>query len=507
MSEISSFDRRALSEISSLDSRALAPPPPPDDFDVLTSRSGPKSDSDLLHTFAAFMITRDRLHMNDRPLDYVTSQSYQTFLTVMGELYPQILHPPCRDAVHKMMSRYKNEGVLRRKKTGGRKAHNHDEAVQAALVVENEPASVREAQFRLEADGIKLCRKTIANVAKKVHGLLKMKRNIGQALTPDAVNRRQRFANMFLERLNFGHIDLKNICFTDESLFGPGHHVNRHNEIVWRKPGPETDRELENMRVDRQKKGHEVHAFVVLHHKLGAVGPWFIDEIPDETGKPNSNILTGQKYVHLLKNFVFPKLKELLGSDYDTMIWQQDGASSHTCRESLDFLFHEFGEGRVITSRGRRQPHPIHMEWPPYSPDLTPLDFSFWPIYKKTVGILRARTKPQLKLILREQISACTDDVVKRMIDDIPVRLRCLQHARGKHIEGRALRRYKKGNRDSENQKSCENCGLKHWCYCDFCMQECRDLFLEQYNTVGDDAAPHYDDVFGQVELGANEEI
>lgn len=207
MSEISSFDRHALSEISSLDPRVLAPPPPPDDLDVLSSRTGPKSDSDLLHIFAAVMITRDRLNMHNEPLDNVTNRFYRLFLTVMSELYPQILNPPRQDAVRRMMSRYKDEGVLRKKKSGGRKVQDHEEAVQAALVIENESASVREAQFRLEADGISLSRKTIAYVAKKVHGLLKMKRNIGQALTPNAVNRRLRFANMFLERLDIGNIE------------------------------------------------------------------------------------------------------------------------------------------------------------------------------------------------------------------------------------------------------------------------------------------------------------
>ena len=50
--------------------------------------------------------------------------------------------------------------------------------------------------------------------------------------------------------------------------------------------------------------------------------------------------------------------------------YQQDGASSHVAKERLKFLKAKFGD-RVIS---RRTEH----HWPPYSPDLSPLDFSFW---------------------------------------------------------------------------------------------------------------------------------
>lgn len=107
------------------------------------------------------------------------------------------------------------------------------------------------------------------------------------------------------------------------------------------------------MREDRLKKGQEVHVFVVLHHKIGVVGPWFVDEIPDgPEGTGRSRILTGRKYVWMLENWVFPELRDRQGSDLDTMIWQQDGTAPYTCQESLNFLFKTLGEHRVISSRG-----------------------------------------------------------------------------------------------------------------------------------------------------------
>lgn len=53
----------------------------------------------------------------------------------------------------------------------------------------------------------------------------------------------------------------------------------------------------------------------------------------------------------------------------------QDGASPHTFQDVLDFLFRTLGQQRVITSRRRASPPPGCLEWPPYSSDLTPLDF------------------------------------------------------------------------------------------------------------------------------------
>ena len=68
------------------------------------------------------------------------------------------------------------------------------------------------------------------------------------------------------------------------------------------------------------------------------------------------------------------------------MWFQQDGATSHTARFTIDLLKGKFGE-RVISRNG-----PV--EWPPRSCDLTPLDFFLWGHIKSLVYA----NKPEFEL-------------------------------------------------------------------------------------------------------------
>ncbi len=62
--------------------------------------------------------------------------------------------------------------------------------------------------------------------------------------------------------------------------------------------------------------------------------------------------------------------------DFKSIIFKQDGAKVHTANETLDLLHRIFGK-RVISNR-----YPLHFFegwfWPPYSPDLSPLDYFLW---------------------------------------------------------------------------------------------------------------------------------
>lgn len=87
--------------------------------------------------------------------------------------------------------------------------------------------------------------------------------------------------------------------FTDESYFGPGFYVNRHNEVFWKRPRVEASREMESLREYVLQEGGEEHVFVVLRSRIGAAGPRSIDLIDDEGGR--SNILTSRKYIKVLE--------------------------------------------------------------------------------------------------------------------------------------------------------------------------------------------------------------
>ncbi|GFW82214.1 DUF4817 domain-containing protein [Trichonephila clavipes] len=76
----------------------------------------------------------------------------------------------------------------------------------------------------------------------------------------------------------------------------------------------------------------------------------------------------------MITNFFIP---ELNNRDVQELWFQQDGATCHTARATIDLLKHKFGD-RLISRFG-----PVN--WPPRSCDLTPLDYFLWGYVKSLV--------------------------------------------------------------------------------------------------------------------------
>ncbi|XP_011860063.1 PREDICTED: uncharacterized protein LOC105557424 [Vollenhovia emeryi] len=91
----------------------------------------------------------------------------------------------------------------------------------------------------------------------------------------------------------------------------------------------------------------------------------------------------------MLNEFLLPELDE---QDLEDMWFQQDGATTHTARATMDILKETF-PGCLISRFG-------DMHWPARSPDLTVPDFFVW-------GFLKSRvyaSKPQTLAALKENI-------------------------------------------------------------------------------------------------------
>ena len=72
------------------------------------------------------------------------------------------------------------------------------------------------------------------------------------------------------------------------------------------------------------------------------------------------------------------------GIERDTECFQQDDASAHTSRDSLEWLQQHFP--------GRHVSYKIAIPWAPHSPDLTPHDYMLWGYLKSKVYISTNRT-------------------------------------------------------------------------------------------------------------------
>ncbi|GFY06130.1 transposable element Tc3 transposase [Trichonephila clavipes] len=93
--------------------------------------------------------------------------------------------------------------------------------------------------------------------------------------------------------------------------------------------------------------------------------------------------------------------------DFQELWFQQDGATCHTARSSIDLLKDTFGD-RLISCFG-----PVN--WPPRSCDLTPLDYFLWGYVKSLVYA----DKPQTLDPLEDNISRVIADIRPQMLEKV----------------------------------------------------------------------------------------
>lgn len=75
----------------------------------------------------------------------------------------------------------------------------------------------------------------------------------------------------------------------------------------------------------------------------GVIGPYFF-----ENDEGNAVTVNSERYRSMLENFFWP---ELIGLDMRRIWFQQDGATCHTARQTIDLLKTKFGN-RIISRNG-----------------------------------------------------------------------------------------------------------------------------------------------------------
>ncbi|GFX39433.1 uncharacterized protein TNCV_2667951 [Trichonephila clavipes] len=101
----------------------------------------------------------------------------------------------------------------------------------------------------------------------------------------------------------------------------------------------------------------------------GIIGPYFF-----KTDEGHNVTVNGDRYRAMITNFFNP---EWNNHDVQELWFQQDGATCHTARATIDLLKDTFDD-RLISRFG-----PVN--WPPRSCDLTPLDYYLWGYVKSLV--------------------------------------------------------------------------------------------------------------------------
>ncbi|GFY13566.1 putative LOC100569746 [Trichonephila clavipes] len=142
----------------------------------------------------------------------------------------------------------------------------------------------------------------------------------------------------------------------------------------------------------------------------------------------------------MITNFFIP---ELNNHDVQELSFQQDGATCHTARATIDLLKDTFGD-RLISRFG-----PVN--WPLRSCDLTPLDYFLWGYVKSLVYADKPQTLDYLEDNIRRVIADIRPQMLEKVIENWTSRLDYIRASRGSPML-KIIFKMKIGSRVGRNQ-------------------------------------------------------
>ena len=108
------------------------------------------------------------------------------------------------------------------------------------------------------------------------------------------------------------------------------------------------------------------------------------------------------------------------------MWFQQDGATAHTARATMDLLRQIFGE-RIISRNSE-------IVWPSRSPDLTAPDYFLWGYLKERVYVNKPQTIQQLKDNIRAEIRALQPETLTAVMENSVEKAHLCEAENGGHL-------------------------------------------------------------------------
>ncbi|GFW91985.1 uncharacterized protein TNCV_2152651 [Trichonephila clavipes] len=199
----------------------------------------------------------------------------------------------------------------------------------------------------------------------------------------------------------------KRILFSDEAHFWLNGYVNKQNYHIWSEANP-------HVYVETPLHPEKLTVWCALWAG-GIIGPYFF-----KNDEGHNVTVNGDRYRAMITNFFIP---ELNNHDVQELWFQQDGATCHTARATIDLLKDTFGD-RLI-SRFR----PVN--WPPRSCDLTPLDYFLWGYAKSLVYADKPQTLDHLEDNIRRIIADIRPQMLEKVIENWTSRLDYIRASRG----------------------------------------------------------------------------
>ena len=331
--------------------------------------------------------------------------------------FPRLQRTPCKKAIQKNVAKYTQHGTSRNRQSeaSGRLRSARSPAniaqVRQAVTIDPELSSRRNPCPNLTQS-------TFNRITRKDIHLHPYKLQLRHGLLPGDPARRLAFCRWLL---NTPPRILGETLMIDEANFYLNGEVCSENVRHYAPKGQPPRNFVYDIPNDRQKLNVWMG---MIGNRL--IGPVFV-----------AGNLNQERYLDIIENTVVPKLTRWYRQQANGVIrrvwFLQDGAGPHRSRQVHDRL-QELFPGRVI-GLGHR------VEWPPRSPDLTPLDYFLWGYLKSKV--YTASAPPRNLQVLERRIKAAVTGlrrtrITSRAVNNMRVRARKCIRLQGRQVEGRA---------------------------------------------------------------------
>lgn len=278
---------------------------------------------------------------------------------------------PSLRTLYRYQKKIKEKGTLQDEKRTGRPRTAQTEEnsiIVCQSVIEQNPTSTRRISKQHN-----ISQSSVFRILKSNNLRPFIPRKVHQLFLPDNELRLE-FCNIILTLCDQNPNLMNNIIWSDEAIFKLSRTENRSNTIYWSDTNP-------HITSVQQLNQPGLMTWAAVSSR-GIIGPYFYE-----------NNVTGQTYLRMLNEFVFPQVDQLPNNN--ELYFMHDGAPAHFDRRVRQLLISRFGE-RFI---GRGAP----IQYPPRSPDLTPLDFSIWGIIKDKVYSRNPSSLTELRQCIVEE--------------------------------------------------------------------------------------------------------
>lgn len=320
---------------------------------------------------------------------------------------------PSRSTVERLVERFKETGSVMDNKDALRTAKRHVRTPDMIETVRGRICADPKKSVNDLARDLNISASSAYRILHDDLNLHPYKVQTLQRIDPSSVEKRFDFAAEICELIDRDELDPRKIIFTDEAHFWLDGYVNNQNYRIWgsEKPAPET----------KPLYPEKVTVWAGICAE-GIVGPIFTRDKE-----------TVDKHVYRrILELVLPQVKAN-GWAGPGWHWQQDGAPPHCSKANLDFI-ETFFKANVISGKFPQR-FDKGMEWPPYSPVLSPMDFFLWGYTKDKVYRNKPKTVGELKKRIEEVMRSVTLETCCRAMANFEKRLRMVVSKEGRHIE------------------------------------------------------------------------